>query len=592
MTLKTANKHTCATYRLCVAIIVASLLTALTGIHAFGNAPLPGMPKYEVRAVWLTTLGGLDWPNTQAKDEYSISKQKEELTSMLDALAAAGMNTVLMQTRVRGTVIYPSAIEPWDGCVTGTPGRSPGYDPLAFAVEECHKRGLDIQAWVVVMPVGKWNSYGCTSLRKRHPKLIVKKGDEGYMDPANPLTAGYIAGICREITTKYDVDGIHLDYIRYPETWDDNSRKAQRRKRRNSPHHAAAKPDAARIQNITGIVKAVHDSIKSAKPWVKLSCAPIGKYHDLPRRSSYNWNALARGSQDAQAWLRQGLVDQLYPMMYFRGNQFYPFALDWRENSYGRTVVPGLGIYFLSSEEGGWAIDEITRQMHVVRSCGMGYAFFREKFFTDDVKGIYGFAKNDFNRYHALVPPMTWYDTARPAAPKGLNVTRRKGETTITWEEEADDSLTYNIYASRTIPVDTQSPYNLIAIRRNDNKLTIRTDDDLYFAVTSADRYGNESEPAFSYEPIGDKLETEHKGTVTLTTVKKGNTNKINLPNKGHALDAECIMIKSLTGVAVAVVPYNDASVNALNLAPGCYMLYSLNKKGVTHRLGFVTIRN
>ena len=259
MTLKTANKHTCATYRLCVAIIVASLLTALTGIHAFGNAPLPGMPKYEVRAVWLTTLGGLDWPNTQAKDEYSISKQKEELTSMLDALAAAGMNTVLMQTRVRGTVIYPSAIEPWDGCVTGTPGRSPGYDPLAFAVEECHKRGLDIQAWVVVMPVGKWNSYGCTSLRKRHPKLIVKKGDEGYMDPANPLTAGYIAGICREITTKYDVDGIHLDYIRYPETWDDNSRKAQRRKRRNSPHHAAAKPDAARIQNITGIVKAVHE---------------------------------------------------------------------------------------------------------------------------------------------------------------------------------------------------------------------------------------------------------------------------------------------------------------------------------------------
>lgn len=79
---------------------------------------------------------------------------------------------------------------------------------------------------------------------------------------------------------------------------------------------------------------------------MKLSCAPIGKFDDLTRYSSHGWNAYNKGCQDAQRWLREGLMDQIYPMMYFRGNQFYPFAMDWKENSYGKTIVPGLGIYF------------------------------------------------------------------------------------------------------------------------------------------------------------------------------------------------------------------------------------------------------
>ena len=588
----TANRHTYATNRPRFATIVAALLMALTNIQASSNDVKPCIPKYEVRAVWLTTLGGLDWPNIQAKDKYSIEKQKKELTDILDALAEANMNTVLLQTRIRGTTIYPSTKEPWDGCVTGTPGRDPGYDPLAFAVEECHKRGLEIQAWVVVMPVGKWNSYGCASLRKKHPKLIVKKRDEGYMDPANPLTALYIANLCKEIAAKYDVDGIHLDYIRYPETWDNNGKNTRSRKKRNSRIRVNALSIAARRQNITNIVRAIHDSIKSVKPWIKLSCATMGKHSDLPRKSSNNWNAFTIGAQDAQAWLRQGLADQLFPMMYFSGNQFYPFAIDWNENNNGRTIVPGLGIYFLSAEEGNWDINEITRQMNVLRSYGMGYALFREKFFGDDIKGIYDFTKNGFNRYPALIPPMTWSKAARPATPKSLCVKRHEGSTTITWEKETDEDLTYNIYASKTIPIDTDSPYDLVATRQRNNKLTIRTTGNLYFAVTSVDRYGNESTPAYSYGQITDKPVMEHKDIIPRILVPRKYSNKISLPDKGHALDAECIMIKSITGVPLVVLPYKNASANLSKLAPGCYILYSLNHKGITHRLGFITIKN
>lgn len=99
-------------------------------------------PKYEVRAVWLTTIGGIDWPHSYAQSERSAEKQKEELRAILDRLQKANINTVLLQTRIRATTIYPSLYEPWDGCLSGFPGKSPGYDALQFAIDECHK-----EAW-------------------------------------------------------------------------------------------------------------------------------------------------------------------------------------------------------------------------------------------------------------------------------------------------------------------------------------------------------------------------------------------------------------------------------------------------------------
>ena len=181
-------------------------------------------PKYEIRAVWLTTIGGIDWPSTYAHDGMGIAAQQRQLTTMLDQLKALNVNTVLLQTRVRATTIYPSDIEPWDGCMSGKPGKSPGYDPLQFAIDECHRRGMELHAWVVTIPVGKWNTYGCKQLRARYGRLIRHIGEEGYMDPESPTTAYYIADICEEITKKYDIDGIHLDYIRYPETWKGSKR--------------------------------------------------------------------------------------------------------------------------------------------------------------------------------------------------------------------------------------------------------------------------------------------------------------------------------------------------------------------------------
>ena len=548
-------------------IIVVLFMLAVTG----RTSAACRYPKHEVRAVWLTTFAGLDWPHTKAVNEASVMQQKKELVDILDSLKKSNINTILFQTRVRATTLYPSAIEPWDACLTGKPGCAPGYDPLAFAVNECHKRGMEIQAWVVAMPVGKWTSHGCLKLRKRYPNLIVKRGDEGYINPANPVAAAYISSICTEITKKYDIDGIHLDYIRYPETW--------------WPKHSRRKGGEAERRAITDIVAAVGRSIKSIKPWVKLSCAAIGKYSDLTSHSSRGWNAFTKGCQDAQLWMERGLVDQLYPMMYFRGNHFYPFAVDWAENKYGTAVAAGIGTYFLSPAEGGWPLDEIIRQTNVARKLGMGYAMFREKFLVDDVKGVYAYVKNELNPYPAIVPPMHNVTGAEPNAPSGLTVTTQGKHVTLSWlkNDTLHGGVLYNIYASRTVPVDIDDARNLVAVRTTANRITLDDCGQLYFAVTAVDRYGRESAPAFLPH------DSEQSQGFNFLLACDGRTLK--LPDVSNELDAEFIVLKSLTGTIVATRPYKGADIDVSRMAEGFYAVYSLASKGIAHRLGFTMIR-
>lgn len=552
-----------------IAIVLSSFIFIGTPkCHAQSNV-FKAHPKYEVRAVWLTTIGGLDWPHIYAQTPTSIIKQNKELTDILDKLKKANINTVLFQTRIRGTVIYPSEIEPWDGCCSGVPGKSPGYDPIEFAIKECHKRGMEIHAWVVTIPVGKWNGLGCKTLRNKYPKMITKNGTDGFINPASNLAAPYIAGICKEITEKYDIDGIHLDYIRYPEKW-----------------KLPITPSEAR-QNITKIVKEIHKNVKSIKPWIKLSCAPIGKFDDLTRYSSNGWNAYKKGCQDAQNWLKEGLMDQLYPMMYFRGNQFYPFAIDWKENCYGKTIISGLGAYFLSPSEGNWTADEIKRQMYVLRNNDMGYAFFRNKFFCDNIKDLYTFTKDEFNLFPALTPPMTWIMDKKPQSPQNVTTAIIGKDEVISWNKVTSNDnggIMYNIYASKHYPVDINDARNILATRVQDNHIIVKEyiKNNFFYAITSIDRYGNESSPA---QPI--QSETAARTDKFIENDGK----RLLLPEKGQTLDSEYVIIKSLTGNIIAIRPYKGKYADISDIKNGFYILLSLNKKDIAHRLGFFIIK-
>ena len=531
-------------------------------------------PKYEVRAVWLTTIGGIDWPHSYAQSERSAEKQKEELRAILDRLQKANINTVLLQTRIRATTIYPSQYEPWDGCLSGFPGKSPGYDALQFAIDECHKRGMEVHAWVVTIPVGKWNSYGCRQLRKRFPRLIKRIGQDGYMDPEATQTGCYLAEMCREIVQRYDVDGIHLDYIRYPETWKFRIGKDQAR------------------GNITRIVEKIHQAVKKEKPWVKMSCSPIGKFDDLSRYWSHGWNAYTKVAQDAQAWLKDGLMDELFPMMYFRGDQFFPFAIDWKEHSYGKIIAPGLGIYFLDPKEGKWNISDITSELYHLRNIGEGHAFFRNKFLLDNHQGVYDFVTAHFNRYPALVPPMTWESNKRPQQPVTLCIEENEGTTTLRWDnsQQYEDgtaiktpSIYNNVYASKEYPVDVHDARNLILTRTTRRQLTTRTGNTpTYYAVTTTDGFGNESRAKQLNQTAVVKTTTRYGKACRLTTTGES----IILPSSIHETDCQYIIVKNMQEQAVYITKPQNREINIKKIKDGIYTLNCVNYKNIEHTLG------
>ena len=531
-------------------------------------------PKYEVRAVWLTTIGGIDWPHSYAQSERSAEKQKEELRAILDRLQKANINTILLQTRIRATTIYPSQYEPWDGCLSGFPGKSPGYDALQFAIDECHKRGMEVHAWVVTIPVGKWNSYGCRQLRKRFPRLIKRIGQDGYMDPEATQTGCYLAEMCREIVQRYDVDGIHLDYIRYPETWKFRIGKDQAR------------------GNITRIVEKIHQAVKKEKPWVKMSCSPIGKFDDLSRYWSHGWNAYTKVAQDAQAWLKDGLMDELFPMMYFRGDQFFPFAIDWKEHSYGKIIAPGLGIYFLDPKEGKWNISDITSELYHLRNIGEGHAFFRNKFLLDNHQGVYDFVTAHFNRYPALVPPMTWESNKRPQQPVTLCIEENEGTTTLRWDnsQQYEDgtaiktpSIYNNVYASKEYPVDVHDARNLILTRTTRRQLTTRTGNTpTYYAVTTTDGFGNESRAKQLSQTSVMKTARRYGKACRLTATGES----LILPSSIHETDCQYIIVKNMQEQAVYITKPQNREINIKKIKDGIYTLNCVNYRNIEHTLG------
>lgn len=394
------------------------------------------------------------------------------------------------------------------------------------------------------------------------PNVIRKIGDEGFMNPERPETADYLASICAEIVNKYDVDGIHLDYIRYPETWKITVPRNEGRR------------------HIDHIVRSIRDAIKPIKPWVMFSCSPIGKFDDLPRFSSRGWNAYSKVCQDAQGWLRDGLMDALFPMMYFKGDHFYPFAIDWSQHTSGRIVAGGLGTYMLHPTQQNWSLDILKREMYVLRQQQLGHAHFRSKFFTDNTKGIYQFSVNEFDRYPALIPPMTWEKSEPPAAPQQLTVDTNNG--TLSWStvDPGESYALYNVYASSQSPVDTDDPRNLIATRLMTTTLNLQRPvlNTMHYAVTAIDRYGNESEPCQDV-PVSRPI-----NALTLTTsFLQCDGQTLSLPS-GYESDAY-IVIETMEGT-ICGTHENNTQINVSSLPQGIYMVKSLNQQGITRPIG------
>ena len=456
------------------------------------------LPATEVRAVWLTTNYGLDWPRNRSSREM----QKKELISILDDLKENNFNTVMFQVRARGEVMYDSKIEPISSLIiTGGYGVKT-FDPLAFVLEECHKRGLECHAWIVTYPLGgdkHVRSLGSRSVTRKNPSLTKKFKGEWFLDPGNPRTDDYLLSIVKEIVTNYDVDGIHFDYIRYPDNRGQFPDDGMYRLYGKGKSRADWRRD-----NITRFVTKAYDMVKKEKSWVQVSSAPLGRYRALGS-NGHGWTAFETVYQDAGKWMKTGKHDALYPMMYYKDQLFYPFVDDWMVNGNERIVVPGLGAYQMI--ELGWSRQDILNQVDYTRKKNVhGQAYFRTANVLSNTKGILS-SLEQYYAYPAKLPPMTWLSDSIPERPVDIRAERLPdGLFELKWSLNDESSrVTYNVYRSETEDFNRESAEKLLAVGLKEPLFAYvaeNNDKAYYYYITVSDSFHNESEvsiPAFFY---------------------------------------------------------------------------------------------
>ncbi len=464
--------------------LLTLLAVCCTGLSLFAHTP-----KYEMRAVWLTTNWGLDWPSRPVNSIADVAIQQKELTDILDELQRLGINTLFFQARVRGEVFYASVYEPWASVLSR--GKNPGYDPLAFVITECHRRAMECHAWIVTFPVGSDKQVrrrGDRSIVARHRSWCKRQSGEWYLDPGNPEVEGYLKNIVHELVSKYDIDGLHLDYIRYP----DNARRFPDSDSFRRWGGSSISLAQWREANISRIVATVYDEVKRLKPWVKVSSAPLGRYASLPGFPA-SWSCKEAAYQDPQSWLLNGKHDFIAPMMYYKECDYYPFVYDWAARCPELSVVSGLGVYRLEPKEGNWQWQEVKRQVEETRKIGVGQSYFRyENLYRHTA--LSQWLSCEFYQTPALTPPVRNRVMRSVDTPCDLQVVTHYGESWLSWLP-VNGATTYIIYAADEM-IDIHRGDHIVAILSKDVHSIVLPTECSFYAVTARDRYGNESPPA------------------------------------------------------------------------------------------------
>ena len=458
-------------------------------------------PKSEVRAVWLTTNSGLDWP----KAVYTEAEQKAALIDILDKLEAARFNTVVFQVQVKGDVLWDSKIQPFLMNVSGNGAKSITWDVCKYVIDECHKRNMECHAWIVPYRVGtaneasRYKNNHIKHVTTSHPEMCVLYSNAYYLDPGLPEVRTYLLDLYRELVTNYDFDGTNFDYTRYPGSdFNDASSYAKY-------GNGMSKADWRR-ENINTFVAEFYDMVKSIKPSMKVGAAPIGTYKNV---SGYgNMTAYGDVYQDAAEWMRRSKHDLLIPQMYWNEKYgFSPNMTTWVDNCNGRQIVVGLAPYKMI-DSNNWEVSVVTDQIEKIRAKqGMsGVCFFRADHVIGSetkVQSLYRELTDNYFKYPSHIVPMDYNGVTKPNAPANVCIEKDGDKYTISWD--ADTSVKYySVYASSDELVDISDVKNCVGFFVKDTKFVYTSSSNLNFVVTSFDKNYYESNPAYATSAVTD----------------------------------------------------------------------------------------
>jgi uncharacterized lipoprotein YddW (UPF0748 family) len=419
-----------------LAAIVPLLVSRLA---AAATAP-PPIPR-EFRGMWIATVGNIDWPS---KPGLPTAKQKEELTSLLDLAKRLNLNAVVFQVRTGCDALYASKLEPWSEYLTGRMGTppQPAWDPLAYAVQEAHERGLELHAWFNPYRARYHQALSPVSpdhVSRTRPDLTVKYGRFLWLDPGNPASREHTLQVVRDVVRRYDVDGIHIDdyFYPYPERTEGTG---------SGTSGLVPFPDSAswsryrreggnldlsdwRRENVNILVRDLGAAIHNEKPWVKFGVSPFGIWRpgSPPGIKGLDQHELLFA--DVRKWMREGLADYMAPQLYWperQEGQRFSRLLDWwaQENTAGRHLWPGLNSADIGkTRTAGEVLWQVKRIGDHPKSDGI--LFWNASSLKDDRGALAReLLRGPFAR-KALVPACPWLGGTTPAAP-GLTVSREK----------------------------------------------------------------------------------------------------------------------------------------------------------------------
>lgn len=435
---------------------------------------------------------------------------------MVAAVDAAHLNTIFFQARARGDAYYRSAYEPWAENLTGTLGRDPGWDPLEYLLKEAHAAGLEVHAWFNVYKVRGGTRPPPSSPQhpaRAHPEWTVPYENEGWLDPGIPEVRTYLLRVALDLLRRYDIDGIHFDFIRYPgrDFADDDTYRR---------YGSGANRDDWRRSNIDRFVTEFYDSAMAVKPLVKVGSAPVGVFRG--GNGNNGWGGFSNYYQDSQGWLTAGKQDYLAPQIYWDIGEsagdpdFATLARSWARSAAGRHVYAGVGAYKPE------VLAQIPEQIDVSRAAGMaGQAFFR----FEHIRGgeVFG------GRYDApaLIPPMPWKDPIPPNPPGTIAVTETApGAFSVEWTPprrapDGDTAARYAVYRWTGAAPSSQNSRTLVAVTPAPRTYCIDTVQApqgvrYYYGVSALDRAHNESSPTTSSVSVRELVELNGRiSTVT-----------------------------------------------------------------------------
>jgi uncharacterized lipoprotein YddW (UPF0748 family) len=489
------------------------LLFVLATLCLYFSTAAQSPPKREFRGAWIATYANIDWPNRT----QTPAQQQSVLITILNHHQATGINTVFLQVRSQCDALYASTIDPWSADLTGTQGKAPTplWDPLQFAIEEAHKRGMELHAWInpyrAVANANQLGSFAATHVAKQHPEWLMPSGTLRTLNPGIPAVRDYINSVIADIVQRYDVDGIHFDDYFYPNATfnDDAAYQAD-------PRGFTVRADWRR-DNVNLLIERVGETIASLKPWVKFGVSPSGIYRNstnpaigTPTSGLEHYTTLYA---DSKKWLQEGWIDYLAPQVYWYigqpGADYGKVVPWWNNNTYGRHMYIGLAGYKVGTG-GDWNNPaEIPDQVTLNRSLSniKGQAVYNTNSLRNNPLGFRELLRQNAYRTLSLQPTMPWRDATPPSGPSGLTAVKYPtGVVALEWTNtatagsELDKARQFVVYRSESPTIDLNSAGNILAILNSNtttyNDLSATAGTTYYYTVTALDRLHNESTAA------------------------------------------------------------------------------------------------